>query len=60
MDIHDRSMVIQENLQDAVPYMYVSVSNIIFSVAWIAVIIAIFAVLKKKKEGMKKYDELDV
>jgi hypothetical protein len=40
--------------------MYVSVSNIIFSVAWIAVIIVIFAVLKKKKEGMKKYDELDV
>jgi len=60
MDIHDRSMVIQENLQDAVPYMYVSVSNIIFSIAWIAVIIVIFAVLKKKKEGMKKYDELDV
>ena len=60
MDIHDRSMIIQENIQDAVPYMYVSVSNIIFSVAWIAVIIVIFAVLKKKKEGMKKYDELDV
>jgi len=60
MDIHDRSMVIQENLQDAVPYMYVSVSNIIFSIAWIAVIIVIFAILKKKKEGMKKYDELDV
>ena len=60
MDIHDRSLIIQENLQDAVPYMYVSVSNIIFSVAWIAVIIVIFAVLKKKKEGMKKYDELDV
>jgi len=60
MDIHDRSMIIQDNLQDAVPYMYVSVSNIIFSVAWIAVIIVIFAVLKKKKEGMKKYDELDV
>jgi len=60
MDIHDRSMIIQDNLQDAVPYMYVSVSNIIFSVAWIAVIITIFAVLKKKKEGMKKYDELDV
>ena len=60
MDIHDSAMIIQENLQDAVPYMYVSVSNIIFSVAWIAVIIVIFAVLKKKKEGMKKYDELDV
>jgi cellulose synthase/poly-beta-1,6-N-acetylglucosamine synthase-like glycosyltransferase len=60
MDIHDRSMIIQDNLQDAVPYMYVSISNIIFSVAWIAVIIVIFAVLKKKKEGMKKYDELDV
>jgi len=60
MDIHDRSLIIQENLQDAVPYMYVSVSNIIFSVAWIAVIIVIFAVLKKKKESMKKYDELDV
>ena len=47
-------------MQDAVPYMYVSVSNIIFSVARIATIIIIFAILKKKKEGMKKYDELDV
>ena len=34
--------------------------NIDFEDLLWAVIIVIFAVLKKKKEGMKKYDELDV
>ena len=55
-DIRERAEVLQENLADAVPYMYVSFSNIIFSSIWIAALLAIFAVLNKKKQQMKEYD----
>ena len=55
-DIRERASVLQENLADAIPYMYVSFSNIIFSSIWIAALLAIFAVLNKKKQQMKEYD----
>ena len=55
-DIRDRAEVLQENLADAIPYMYVSFSNIIFSSIWIAALLVIFAVLNRKKQQMKEYD----
>jgi len=55
-DIRERAGVLQENLADAIPYMYVSFSNIIFSSIWIAALLVIFAVLNKKKQQMKEYD----
>ena len=55
-DIRERAEVLQENLADAIPYMYVSFSNIIFSSIWIAALLVIFAVLNKKKQQMKEYD----
>ena len=55
-DIRERASVLQENLADAIPYMYVSFSNIIFSSIWIAALLVIFAVLNKKKQQMKEYD----
>jgi len=55
-DIRERGSVLQENLADAIPYMYVSFSNIIFSSIWIAALLAIFAILNKKKQQLKEYD----
>ena len=55
-DIRERANVLQENLADAIPYMYVSFSNIIFSSIWIAALLVIFAVPNKKKQQMKEYD----
>ena len=55
-DIRERASVLHENLADAIPYMYVSFSNIIFSSIWIAALLVIFAVLNKKKQQMKEYD----
>lgn len=60
LDVNDRAKIIKENLEDATPYMYVSVSNVIFSSIWIAVIIGIFAILKRKKEQLTHDDMLDV
>ena len=54
--VHERALIIQQNLIDATPYMYVSVSNVIFSSIWMAAIIGIFAVLKKRREQLRAYD----
>jgi cellulose synthase/poly-beta-1,6-N-acetylglucosamine synthase-like glycosyltransferase len=57
LDINAQATILKENLMDATPYMYVSVSNIIFSTMWIAVIIGIFAMLKRKKDQLTMADE---
>jgi hypothetical protein len=58
-DINSRALILRENIIDATPYMYVSVSNIVFSSIWIAAILGIFAALKRKKDQLKAYDEAD-
>jgi len=57
LDINSRATLLKENIMDATPYMYVSVSNIVFSTLWIAVIIGIFAALKHKKDQLTTIDE---
>jgi nucleoside recognition membrane protein YjiH len=57
LDINAQATILKENLMDATPYMYVSVSNIVFSTLWIAVIIGIFAALKRKKDQIAMVDE---
>ncbi|KAG2473992.1 MAG: Glycosyl transferase family protein [Nitrosopumilales archaeon] len=56
LDIKESAIILKENLEDATPYMYVNPSNIIFTTIWIAVILGIFALLKRKKDQLKAYD----
>ena len=58
-DLHERAIQIRQNIMDATPYMYASFSNIVFSSFWIAAILGIFAVLKRKKDHLKAYDKLE-
>ena len=60
LDINDRALLLQTNIMDATPYMYVSPANMMFSAIWIAAIIGIFAMLKRKKEQLKKEDEIGI
>ena len=57
--VSDRALVLQENLEDATPYMYVSFINIVLSAVWIAGILAIFAVLNRKKAQLQTSDMTD-
>src|SRR5579872_769851 len=57
LNIHAQATTIVFNLLDATPYMYVSVSNMLFGSIWVAVIIGIFALLKKKKESLELNEE---
>jgi hypothetical protein len=56
LDINDRSISLKIHIMDATPYMYISPANMMMSVVWVASIIGIFAVLKRKKEQLKKSD----
>lgn len=54
--IKESADILNDNLEDATPYMYASVSNIIFASVWIVGILAIFAILKRKKDQLKAFD----
>ena len=56
-NIGERAFAIRQNIMDATPYMFVSVSNIVFSTMWIAAILGIFAALKRKKNQLTVFDE---
>ena len=60
LDINGRALLLKTNVMDATPYMYVSPANMMFSVIWIAAIIGIFAILKRKKEQFQKEDEIGI
>jgi len=57
-NIGERSLALRQNIMDATPYMFVSISNIVFSTMWIAAILGIFAILKRKKDQLNAYDEV--
>jgi hypothetical protein len=59
LKIGDRALILQENLMDVTPYMYASFLNIVLAATWIAGILAIFAVLKRKKEHLQTSDMSD-
>jgi predicted secreted protein with PEFG-CTERM motif len=60
LDINDRALLLKINIMDATPYMYVSPENMMMSIIWVAVIIGISAVLKRKKEQLQKEDEIGI
>ena len=59
IDISERSKALQENIMDATPYMYVNFINVVLAAVWIAAILAIFAILKRKREQLKTSDATD-
>jgi hypothetical protein len=53
-DMHITLDAIQENIIEALPYMYVSTTNMVMSIVWIAIILGLFAVMKR---GRAKFRE---
>jgi cellulose synthase/poly-beta-1,6-N-acetylglucosamine synthase-like glycosyltransferase len=47
MDMHSSALTLQQNLREAIPYVYISPSNIVLSGAWVAVILSVFAVMRR-------------
>ncbi len=60
IDIYDKAFQLRLNIMDATPYMYMSIANLFTGMIWIAVIIAIFAALKRKRTHLKESDAIGV
>ena len=57
--VSDRAKALQLNLEDVTPYMYVNFINVVLSAVWIAAILAIFAVINRKKRQLQTSDASD-
>jgi hypothetical protein len=55
-DLRDSIKIIETNLQEANPYLYISITNIFLGSVWIFVIIFIFAVLRRGRSKIKEYE----
>lgn len=55
-DIHASIKVFETNLQEATPYLYVSFTNVLLTIIWIAIIVFIFAVMKKGRGRFSEYE----
>ena len=58
-DMNTVAEALKIHIMEATPFMYMSIANMIFSTMWISAIIIIFVVLKKKREGLKRQDDLE-
>lgn len=59
IDVHNKAESIKSDLREVTPFMYISVANIIFTTLWIAAIIVIFAIVKKKRASIKSEDMIE-
>jgi len=57
--VSDRAFALQQNLEDVTPYMFVNFINVVLSAVWIAAILAIFAVLNRRKQQLQTTDATD-
>ncbi len=56
-DIHASIKILQTNLQEAMPYLYVSFTNVILSIIWITIIVFIFAIMNKRRPRLTEYEQ---
>jgi hypothetical protein len=53
-DMHMSLKAMQEDLVDATPYLYVSFTNIMLSVVWIAIILALFVIMRRGRAKFRQ------
>jgi hypothetical protein len=55
-DLRNSIKIIESNLIEATPYLYVSSINIILSAIWIAIILFIFTIMKRGRAKFNEYE----
>jgi len=56
LDIHISLEIIQQDMIDAMPYFFVSFSNIMLSVVWIAIILALFILIRRGRSRFREQE----
>jgi hypothetical protein len=59
LDIHVSLGIIQQDMMDAMPYLYVSFTNIMLSAVWIAIILALFAIIRRGRARFREEEYRD-
>jgi hypothetical protein len=55
-DLRNSIKIIESNLIEAIPYFYVSFTNVVLSAIWIGIILFIFAIMKRGRAKIKEYE----
>jgi hypothetical protein len=58
-DVRGEIAVLEEQIQLAQPYVYVSFQNVVLSSIWIGVLMMIFTLMKRGKEKLEEYEKLE-
>ena len=58
MDVRGELTTLEEQITTVQPYVFVSFQNLILSVLWIAIILAIFTFMKRGKEKAMAYEKM--
>jgi len=56
-DLRGQLAILEDAIEEAEPYVYVSFQNIVFSIIWIAVLMLIFTLLKRGSQRIKEYEQ---
>lgn len=55
-DVHLTLIAMQKDIIDAIPYMYVSITNIAVSAVWMGIILGLFTVMRRGKARFQEFD----
>ena len=55
-DLHGTLKIIESNLEEASPYLYVSFTNVLLSCVWITIILLMFFLIMKKRTKYTEYN----
>jgi hypothetical protein len=56
LDIHVSLEIIQQDMIDAMPYLFVSFSNIMLSVVWIVIILVLFVLIRRGRARFREQE----
>jgi hypothetical protein len=56
LDIHASLEILQQDMIDAMPYLYVSFTNIMLSIVWIAIILVLFALIRRGRARFREQE----
>jgi len=58
-DVRGQLAQLEDNIREAVPYVYVSFQNVVLSAIWITVILAIFTLMKRSKARIERLEDVE-
>ena len=59
-DVRAQLATLERNIEEAIPYVYVSFQNVVLSAIWITVIILIFTLMKRGKSRIERLEMEDM